>query len=125
MQFRFDRVRLRLVGSENFTAIRELKASLIGQFVALQGTVVRLSSVKPFVMQIVFTCNTCQETVVHMLEDGKYSMPSKCPREGCKSHHFTIQRDHEKTLTVDSQRLKLQEKLSDASMDTGRVPRRS
>ena len=36
----------------------------LGKFVAVRGTVVRVSSVKPLVTHMAFSCNTCKETQV-------------------------------------------------------------
>jgi DNA helicase MCM8 len=51
-------------------------------------------------------------------------MPTKCPGYGCKSKQFIPQRgDKYDTRTVDWQKIRLQEKLSDEKTETGRVPR--
>ena len=53
------------------TPLRKLKASLIGKFVAIKGTVVRASSVRPIPIQLAFVCNRCGSEVIEKLSEGR------------------------------------------------------
>ncbi|KAI8357147.1 MCM2/3/5 family-domain-containing protein [Mortierella sp. GBAus27b] len=103
---------------------KDLKANLIGKLVCIRGTVVRTSGVKPLATRMAFTCNTCQSVQTLDFPDARFIQPTKCPAVGCRSRHFTPQRGiGYDTETVDWQTIRLQEKLPDDRMDSGRVPR--
>ena len=127
----------RIEGYSEYTSIKDMKASLIGKnshhqvrqefihagrFVSLRGTVVRIASVKPLVSQMAFSCNVCSDTRVMTFEDGKFTLPVKCRTSGCKSKTFQAEKEHPDTITIDYQKIKLQEKLVDEMSDAGRVP---
>ncbi|KAI7820418.1 MCM2/3/5 family-domain-containing protein [Gamsiella multidivaricata] len=115
---------VRLACFDKITHGKDLKANLIGKLVCVGGTVVRTSGVKPLATKMAFTCNTCQTLQTLNLPDGRFIQPTKCIAIGCRSRHFTPQRgvDYE-TETVDWQTIRLQEKLPDDRLDSGRVPR--
>ena len=46
----------------------------------VQGTVVRVSNVKPLVTTLCFSCSFCQTTQALLLTDGKYALPTKVKR---------------------------------------------
>ena len=50
---------------------------LLGKCVEVQGTVVRVSSIKLMVTTLAFSCSLCRSTQALMLTDGKYSLPNK------------------------------------------------
>ncbi|KAF9351710.1 DNA replication licensing factor mcm8 [Mortierella sp. NVP85] len=103
---------------------KDLKANLIGKMVCIRGTVVRTSGVKPLATRMAFTCNTCQGVQTLDFPDARFMQPTKCPEVGCRSRQFTPQRGvGYDTVTVDWQTIRLQEKLPDDRMDSGRVPR--
>ncbi|KAG0002448.1 DNA replication licensing factor mcm8 [Entomortierella chlamydospora] len=115
---------VRLAGFERLTHGKDLKANLIGKLVCMQGTVVRTSGVKPLATKMSFTCNACQGVQTLDLPDAKFVLPTKCPEVGCKGRQFTPQRGvGYETETVDWQTIRLQEKLPDDRLDSGRVPR--
>lgn len=121
--------------SDQFSQIKNIKASMIGKFITIKGTVVRISSVKPLISSMRFACNHCdtEQTVQFDSVDGvkstsvkpyTYRLPSNCPLSGCRSKTFSPLRDDYETCSVDSQIVKIQEKLlSDTNEDAGRVPR--
>ncbi|KAF9354727.1 DNA replication licensing factor mcm8 [Mortierella sp. AD094] len=115
---------VRLSCFERLTHGKDLKANLIGKLVCMQGTVVRTSGVKPLATKMSFTCNACQGVQTLDLPDAKFVLPTKCPEVGCKGRQFTPQRGvGYETETVDWQTIRLQEKLPDDRLDSGRVPR--
>ena len=48
-----------------------------GKCVTIQGTVVRVSNIKPLVTTMAFKCLLCQEIQAIALPDGKYQLPTK------------------------------------------------
>ncbi|XP_055028759.2 DNA helicase MCM8 isoform X1 [Misgurnus anguillicaudatus] len=113
----------RLYNVEPLTPLKSLRANLYGKFVAIRGTVVRVSNIKPLCIKLAFTCNTCGDTQNVTLPDGKYSAPIKCLQAECRGRTFTPNRSSPLTLTVDWQTVKVQELISDDQRESGRIPR--
>ena len=44
---------------------------------SIQGTVVRVSNIKPLVTAMAFRCTLCHEVQTVILPDGKYTIPTK------------------------------------------------
>ena len=66
--------------------IKELKASSIGKFICIKGTVIKASSIKPFLISMIFQCNSCKMEKEISFRDGKYVVPKKCA--ACNSTSF-------------------------------------
>ncbi|KAA0711641.1 DNA helicase MCM8 [Triplophysa tibetana] len=113
----------RLYNFEPLTPLKSLRANLYGKFVAIRGTVVRVSNIKPLCSKLAFTCNSCGDTQSVTLPDGKYSTPTKCLQVECRGRLFTPNRSSPLTLTVDWQTIKVQELISDDQRESGRIPR--
>ncbi|KAG0321209.1 DNA replication licensing factor mcm8 [Dissophora globulifera] len=115
---------VRLSSFDKVTHGKDLKANLIGKLVCIRGTVVRTSGVKPMATRMSFSCNSCQAVQTLDLPDARFLQPTKCSEVGCRGRQFTPQRgvDYD-TETVDWQTIRLQEKLPDERLDSGRVPR--
>lgn len=107
------------------TALRELRGNVVGKFVSVKGTVVRVSSIRQQLLSMDFECSRCGERQSRNFADYKYSVPSKCPGERCRARSFAPIR--ETAETVDWQKIRIQElqdKCDDASMrEEGRMPR--
>ncbi|KAG0321575.1 DNA replication licensing factor mcm8 [Linnemannia gamsii] len=115
---------VRLGNLDRITHGKDLKANLIGKLICVRGTIVRTSGVRPLATKMSFTCNTCQGIQTLEFPDARYIQPTKCPEVGCRGRQFTPQRGvGYDTETVDWQTIRLQEKLPDDRMDSGRVPR--
>uniref|UniRef100_A0A8B9HDN9 DNA helicase MCM8 n=1 Tax=Astyanax mexicanus TaxID=7994 RepID=A0A8B9HDN9_ASTMX len=67
----------RIYNYEPLTPLKMLRANLYGKFVAIRGTVVRVSNIKPLCSKMAFICNSCGDTQSLDLPDGKYTTPSK------------------------------------------------
>lgn len=67
----------RIYNYEPLTTLKMLRANLYGKFVAIRGTVVRVSNIKPFCSKMAFVCNMCGDTQSLPLTDGKYAVPTK------------------------------------------------
>lgn len=61
---------------------------LTDKLVSVRGTVVKASTVRPLVVEMSFECGKCKERIWRIFPDGKYSPPSICNLNGCKSKIF-------------------------------------
>lgn len=59
-------------------AIREVKASHIGQLVRISGIVTRCSDVKPLMQVAVYTCEECGFEIYQVLRHNPYVQPLDC-----------------------------------------------
>lgn len=68
------------------------------KLVSVRGSVVKVSTVKPFVVQMDFDCVKCKTSITRMFPDGKFSPPLKCDLTGCKSKTFIPNRSTAQTI---------------------------
>jgi DNA helicase MCM8 len=80
-------------------------AECIGKWVAMKGSIVRVSSVKPLITKLAFRCNSCDAETVLSLENGIYRLPSRCSTTTCRSRVFTPDRESSDTVAVDWQKI--------------------
>ena len=100
------------------TPLKDLRANLYGKFATVQGTVVRVSDIKPLVTHLQFTCANCSLDIAHPLKDGKYTNPSPC----CGMIPTPVH-SGPLTRTIDLQKVRLQEVVSEEQNEAGRIPR--
>lgn len=100
--------------------LRELRSNAVGNFVSVRGNVVRVSSVRPLVQRMSFTCDKCRAAVPMSFVEGKYEAPPRCADTSCRSRAFTPV--YSSAAAVDWQKVRLQELEADLA-DAGRVPR--
>ncbi|KAJ3669148.1 hypothetical protein LUZ60_011098 [Juncus effusus] len=124
-QFQLDdieRVNIRLHNHpDSLIALKNLKSAYIKKLVSVRGSVVKVSTVKPLVKQLDFSCAKCGTVITRAFNDGKFSPPSNCVIQGCKSRTFTPIRSNCKL--IDFQKIRVQEMLKNESHEEGRVPR--
>ncbi len=113
----------RLVGYTNLTALKDVKADIVGHFISVRGNVVRVSSLRPICHQMSFNCGSCNGEQTLVFPDGKFKAPIKCISPGCKSRVMIPNRNPNSAFTNDWQKIRIQEKLSNEHIDSGRVPR--
>ncbi|XP_068088601.1 DNA helicase MCM8 isoform X1 [Hyperolius riggenbachi] len=116
-------IHARVYNYEPLIPLKNLRANLYGKYVALRGTVVRVSNIKPLCTKMAFVCNMCGDVQGFPTPDGKYTVPTKCPVPECRSRTFTPNRGSPLTVTVDWQTIKVQEMMSDDQREAGRIPR--
>ncbi|XP_027927107.1 probable DNA helicase MCM8 isoform X1 [Vigna unguiculata] len=102
-------------------ALKNLKAAYIDKLVSVRGTAVKVSTVRPLVVQMFFECCKCRQPISRKFPDGKYSPPSTCNLNGCKSKIFNPLRST--AQTIDFQKIRVQELLKHEDHEEGRVPR--
>ncbi|CAK9323207.1 unnamed protein product [Citrullus colocynthis] len=107
--------------SESMLALKNLKAAYIDKLVSVRGTVVKVSTVKPLVVRMSFDCAKCKSNITRIFPDGKFSPPSFCELDGCKSKTFNPVRSTAEA--IDFQKIRLQELTKSDDHEEGRVPR--
>uniref|UniRef100_A0AAY4CF72 DNA helicase MCM8 n=1 Tax=Denticeps clupeoides TaxID=299321 RepID=A0AAY4CF72_9TELE len=100
----------RVYNYEPITPLKTLRANLYGKFVAIRGTVVRVSNIKPLCRKMAFTCNSCGDTQSLHMPDGKYTIPTKAKNVRLILLFLTANTD-------------FQELMSDDQRESGRIPR--
>ncbi|XP_037494355.1 probable DNA helicase MCM8 isoform X3 [Jatropha curcas] len=106
---------------ESMIALKNLKAAYIDKLVSVRGTVVKVSTVRPLVVQMSFDCEKCKSNIARIFPDGKFSPPTICNLNGCKSRTFHPIRSS--AQAVDFQKIRIQELLRSEDHEEGRVPR--
>lgn len=86
--------------------ISAVKADAIGKLITVRGTVVRATSPSPVVMGMGFVCGKCEGLQHARFPDGRFTPPTSCPEDGCRSRTFTPQ--HSTASCIDWQRISLQ-----------------
>ncbi|RMX34536.1 hypothetical protein pdam_00021143 [Pocillopora damicornis] len=102
-------IQARITNFEPAIPLKNLKSCYWGKFVAIHGTVIRVSNVKPLVKKMAFSCNLCSQT--------------QCSSVDCRGKSFTPERSSPMTETIDWQTIKVQEIMDDDQRESGRIPR--
>nr|QIC49968.1 DNA helicase MCM8 [Actinia equina] len=121
--FDFPYIHARIINYDSIIPLKNLKANYFGKFVAIRGTVVRVSNVKPLVIKMGFSCNLCSFQQSITLQDGKYKIPTTCASSECRGRAFTPERSSSLTTTMDWQTIRIQEIMDDNQREAGRIPR--
>lgn len=120
-------INVRLYQFYSSIPIKHLKASSVGRFVKVRGTVARVSNIKPVVTRMRFSCTKCLTSQIMFFQDGKYVEPIKCVNRTCRSRRFNP--DRSTAMTVDWQKIRIQEIVEDDASSmmnqeaAGRIPR--
>jgi DNA helicase MCM8 len=115
-----SRISVRMTNYKPHTPLRNIKSNFVDKFVAVRGNVVRVSSIRPLVTAMDFSCPKCGHVQRMAFTDGKYSPPLMCVGR-CKGRFFMPVRGS--AATIDYQRIRLQEIVSGDQSDQGRIPR--
>ncbi|KAF1881316.1 hypothetical protein Lal_00023352 [Lupinus albus] len=116
---------------ETMIALKNLKAAYIDiitssgdltdKLVSVRGTAVKVSTVRPLVVAMSFECIKCKQPIMRIFPDGKFSPPSTCNLNGCKSRIFNPLRST--AQIIDFQKIRVQELLKPEDHEEGRMPR--
>ncbi|MHA1200282.1 MAG: LAGLIDADG family homing endonuclease, partial [Candidatus Heimdallarchaeaceae archaeon] len=110
----------RFISIPDLVDLRRLRSVHLGQFISVEGIIIRQSVVKPLLVQGVFQCAICGEVHYINQEDGMYSEPSRCVNPNCgKKGPFKLL-TKESTYT-DLQTVTVQEKPEE--LPPGQIPR--
>lgn len=85
--------------------IRDLRAQHIGKFVAVEGIVRKVTEVRPRIVEAAFACLNCGSINMVQQEDSQLRQPFECSK--CHTKRLVFLPDS--SISVDSQRLKVQE----------------
>ena len=95
-----NKVNVRILGAKRRTKMANIKANMIGKFIQVRGTVIRISNIQPYVTMMPFACETCGETIEVYTTDGKHASPKKCFTNGCRSRKFEALKGDAQTLDL-------------------------
>lgn len=99
---------VRVSGLLPLTPLRDLRSTTCGQMVAVRGTVVRATEVKPHYQQVGFRCLWCGREQAVEQPGGYFTHPTSCTSRGCRSKSFCESPNSPLTRVVDWQSLRLQ-----------------
>ncbi|KAI0498640.1 hypothetical protein KFK09_019530 [Dendrobium nobile] len=117
-----EKINIRLYNHpDSLITLKSLKAAYIGKLVSIRGTVVKVSTVRPLITLMDFSCAKCGTTITRAFPDGKFSPPIGCTIHGCRSRTFSPVRSTAKA--IDFQKVRIQEILKSGIYEEGRVPR--
>lgn len=77
-----------------------IKANMIGKFIQVRGTVIRISNIQPLVRSAPYSCGKCGETIEIFAEDGNLVPPKACPTQGCRSKTFELLKAEASTIDL-------------------------
>ena len=72
--FPLDRIHVRLFNYEPETPMKTIKSNLVEKFVSISGNVVRVGSVRPIVISVIFVCKKCDARFRSYFPDGRFQM---------------------------------------------------
>ncbi|MHA2426725.1 MAG: LAGLIDADG family homing endonuclease [Candidatus Hermodarchaeia archaeon] len=114
-----ENLHARFKEAEDRVSVRFIRAEHIGQLIMVDALVTRVSDVKPLLVEGVFQCRQCQETI-HVQQANQFIPPTHCTNEACRSKGpFDL--IPERSKFVDWQKIRLQEKPEE--LPPGALPR--
>jgi DNA replicative helicase MCM subunit Mcm2 (Cdc46/Mcm family) len=112
---------VRFVHVQPQVQMMDVKTGLVGKFLTIKGHVVKARPKRLRVATADFSCPKCGSIFTHGLDQGRFSLPTSCPTEKCKSRTFTLLRPTARYFNV--QDLRLQEAQEESTIYAGRTPR--
>ncbi|XP_041333061.1 DNA helicase MCM8 [Pyrgilauda ruficollis] len=107
-------IHARVYNYEPLTQLKNVRANCYGKYIALRGTVVRVSNIKPLCTNLAFVCAACGDVQGVPLPDGKYTLPTKCAAVALEGAGWCPA-----ALVC----CRVQELMSDDQREAGRIPR--
>lgn len=98
------RARFHSLPSTKKILIRDLRSNHLSKFIAIEGIVRKVTEVRPRVISAAFRCSNCKNIVYVPQDDATLRYPYECR---CGSKRFQLV--PEKSISVDGQRVKIQE----------------
>lgn len=112
---------VRLIHVLPLLPMADIKTGLVKKFISIKGNVIKARPKRLRVDTADFSCQKCSNLVPHAFEQGRFSMPTKCTNDSCKSRTFTLIRPTARYTNV--QELRLQESQEESTSHAGRTPR--
>jgi len=69
---------VRFANYEPVTPMKYLKSQCIGKFVSVKGTVIRVSTIKPVLVEMKFLCTKCGFETLQRMTEGRFEAPAYC-----------------------------------------------
>eukprot|EP01132_Coremiostelium_polycephalum_P006645 gene6645-8222_t len=107
------KINIRLFHFEPRLPLRLLNSSMIGKYVSIKGTIIRVGYVKPLVTNMTFNCAKCNEPQQKRFVEGRVVFPSQCLKRSCNSKLF--EPDYTTATTIDWQKVTIQEDIEQRS----------
>ncbi|CAI5444617.1 unnamed protein product [Caenorhabditis angaria] len=102
------------------TKVRELSADKVGGLVKISGQIVRTHPVHPELSRATFVCEDCGVTTKDVVQQFRYTQPTKCSNPQCMNRtRFSL--DVNESTFVDFQKVRIQETQSE--LPRGSIPR--
>jgi len=103
-------------------AVRDLKSNVVSKLISFSGTVTRTSEVRPELTSGVFRCELCNTISDPVLQQYKYTEPSKCKNSACPNRTaWSLLTSAETSRFVDWQKVRVQENADE--IPAGSMPR--
>lgn len=99
----------------------DVRTGLAYKFLTVKGHVVKNRPKRLRVVTGDFSCAKCGATVTHSFTNGRYSVPTKCITQKCRSKKFSLLRPTARYINV--QDMRLQEAQEESTSHAGRTPR--
>ena len=112
---------VRLIHVQPQLPMADIKTGLVKKFISIKGNVIKARPKRLRVTSADFSCQKCAALVPHTFDQGRFSMPTKCPKDSCRSRTFTLIRPTARYTNV--QELRLQESQEESTSQAGRTPR--
>jgi DNA replicative helicase MCM subunit Mcm2 (Cdc46/Mcm family) len=85
------KVGVRFANYEPVTPMKYLKSQCIGKFVSVKGTVIRVSTIKPVLVEMKFLCAKCGFETLQRMTEGRFEAPAYCGQvESCFCRPFLV-----------------------------------
>jgi DNA replicative helicase MCM subunit Mcm2 (Cdc46/Mcm family) len=111
----------RIYNVEPVVSLISLKATSLGKLVCIRGNVVHVGAISPMVLRVDFKCAKCGSTMTQSFDEGKFEPPQSCASSTCRARKFVVERHT--AVTVDFQRIKVQELQDSKESEAGRMPK--
>jgi DNA helicase MCM8 len=111
----------RIYNVEPVVSLTSLKATSVGKLVCIRGNVVHVGAVAPMVLRVDFKCAKCGSVMTQAFDEGKFEPPQSCASSTCRARKFLVER--QTAVTVDFQRIKLQEMQDTNEHEAGSMPK--
>lgn len=112
---------LRLVHVKPQVPMADIKTGLVKKFLSIKGNVIKARPKRLRVAAADFTCQKCTTVLPHTFDQGRFSLPTHCSKDSCKSRTFVMLRPTARYTNV--QELRLQESQEESTLQAGKTPR--
>jgi DNA replicative helicase MCM subunit Mcm2 (Cdc46/Mcm family) len=116
-----SQIQVRLIHVAPKLNMMDIKTGSVGKLITVKGHVVKARPKRLRVAIADFICGKCGACVIHSFDRGRFSVPTKCTTQNCKSRSFTMNRTMAHYINV--QELRLQEAQEESTAHSGRTPR--